>query len=187
MRKKRTTFIILLALAGLSFLAAIVSFSKVGKLKLKKTDTIVGTVKDAYITERLIRGIKYNRPQTVFCFKLFNSNQNFAIHLADGRYGDFERNIRTGDSIKVHYSPSSERFNMDVFQVETKKQVIYDFKMYKENASNKAGYMILGGIIILAIAVIGYTDFNIVKFLMRLTQVSQNTGESAKAQQNNSI
>lgn len=187
MKKKRTTFIILLVIAGLCLLGSIVSFTNVSKLNIKKTHTVVGPVKDAFITERIIRGIKYNRPQTVFCFRVVNSNQNFAINLSDGGYGDLERNIRTGDSIKVYYSPSSERFNMDVYQVETKAQVVYEFKTYKDKATNQAGYMLIGSIVILAIAFLGYTKFNIFKFLMRLTQVSQNTGESASAKQTNSI
>ena len=105
---------------------------------MNKTPTIAGVIKDAFITERLIRGIKY-------------------------------RNMKTGDSIRLYYSPSFERRNMDVYQVKTKRQVIYDFNMYKEEASNKGRYMILGGILILAVAFLGYTDFNIFKFLMRLT------------------
>jgi hypothetical protein len=171
MTKKRTTFITLLVLSGISFLVAILSFVQVSRRKLTNSSVTIGAVKEAYITERLVGGLKYKRPETVFCFRLYNSNQNFAIHLPDGGYGDLERNIRTGDSIKVYFSPSAERFNTDIYQVGTKRQVIYDFDTYKERATNKAGYMLIGGAVLLAIAFLAYTDFNIFKFLMRLTQV----------------
>jgi len=173
MNKKKGTFITLLVFAGISFLAAIYSFARVYNLKLNQANVVTEEVKDAFITERLVGSLRYKWPETIFCFRLYNINQTFAIHLPGNAYGDLERSIRKGDSVRVYYDPSSSRFNTDVYQVETKTQVVYGLNTYKEQASNKAGYMVIGGIAILVIAFFSYSKFNIFTFLLQLAQVSQ--------------
>jgi hypothetical protein len=171
MSKKLKTFIFLLFLSGLSFLGAIITFVDSSNLNLKKTKVIVGQVREAGITQRLVRGIKIKRPQTVFWFRLYNSSENFAIHLPNGGYSILEKGVRQGDTIKLYYRPSSSQFNLNVFQVESKSQILYDYREYKERSTNSAGYMVIGGVMILVIAFVGYTKFNIFTFLMRLTKV----------------
>jgi hypothetical protein len=173
MNKKKGTFITLLVVAAISFLAAIYSFARVYNLKLYQTTVTTEEVKDAFITEHLVGGFRYKWPETIFCFRLYNVNQTFAIHLPGNAYGDLERSIKKGDSVRVYYDPSTSRFNTDVYQVETKTQVVYSFETYKEKASDKAGYMFILGIVLLAIAFFGYSRFNIFTFLLKLAQVSQ--------------
>ena len=59
---------------------------------------------------------------------------------------------------------------MDVYQVEKKNQILLAYETYKKGAINQAGYIMIGGVVLLAIAFIGYTNFNLIKFLLRPTK-----------------
>ena len=171
MTQKKRTFITLLTFAAISFVWAFISFSDLSESQLQKAHEAEGVVERAFITERMIiDGRRYKVPQTVFCFRLSNSSQNFAIHRSGGNYSDLQNGINVGDSLKVFYRISSSEYNMDVYQVEKKNQILLAYETYKKGAINQAGYIMIGGVVLLAIAFIGYTNFNLIKFLLRPTK-----------------
>lgn len=177
MTKKRTTFITLLVLAGISFFISIASFVSAFRQQLKNASVVTGQVKYAFITERLTGGVKYKMPQTIFCFRLNNSEENFAVYRSNGNYTDLVRDIKPAqDKIKVYYSPGASQFNMDVYQIEKDTQVLYAYETYRKGASNRAGYILIGSMILVAMAFLRYTDFNIFQFLIGLTSTSRKAG-----------
>lgn len=170
MSKKKIGFIGALFLGLLNILGAIITIREDTGINLKKADVIVGEVSNALITTRLVRGAKYNRTQTVFYFKLKNSDQNFTVYRSDQGYWILDDNIKKGDTIKVFYHASSAAFNLDVYQIEKKGKIIQDYQVYENQASTVSSVMLIAGILIILVSIIHYTKFNVWKFLLDLTR-----------------
>ncbi|MCU7552852.1 hypothetical protein OCK74_27280 [Chitinophagaceae bacterium LB-8] len=168
MTKRLRGFLSALFLGGICLIGGIKTIISDTDLDLKKVDNITGPVEVAEIRSRFVKGAKISQTQTVFFFRLYNSDQNFTIYRSNNAYGQLQDNVNIGDTIKVYYEPSSEDFNLDVYQVEKGNNIIHNYSTYNKQVSSAAGIMLLAGTVIVAVAIISYTNFNIWKFLMRL-------------------
>ena len=176
MTKKLKELLSTLFLGGICLLGGVKTIVSHTDLDLRKVAKVTGRVTRSEIRSRFVKGVKISQTQIVFFFRLHNSDQNFTVYRSDNAYGRLQEQVKLGDTIKVLYEPSSENFNLDVYQVEKGNNIVQSYSTYNKQSSSAAGIMLLAGTLIVAIGVISYANFNIWKFLMRLTSVSRNAG-----------
>ena len=152
-------------LGGACLIGSIVAIVKDTTIKIEETETVIGEVTKAGLTQRHLR----KRTQIVYLFKLRNSYENFTIYKSDHAYAALERDVRRGDTVKVHYRPKSSEFNLNVYQVEKDNNIIFSYREFKEQKSTFAGILLFVGVVILVMGAMYYTRFNPIKFLLRLT------------------
>ncbi|KFF06576.1 hypothetical protein [Flavobacterium reichenbachii] len=129
---------------------------KNAELKLKELNSYTGKIIEKGITDSYssISG-KGNLKFKVFYLKLEGLNQILASYNPKKSYGNLDKNLKIGDTVKVYFKMSSTttKPNLATFQIEKKNIIILNTNDYQFR-EKIVGYMaILGGFVIIGIAV----------------------------------
>lgn len=131
---------------------------KTSQLNLNQLDVFTGKIIEKGITSNNsnISG-KGSIRSDVFFLRLEGLNQTLATYNPKKDYEKLNKSLNVGDIIKIYYlkSRNTKQANIATFQIEKNNEIILDKNDYQSREGIAGYFMIIGGIVLLGLAVYG--------------------------------
>ena len=164
MKKYKNQFVIVIVLGLLLLGVSLTIIIKDTDLNLKTQQIIEGKVVAYGMTTYYSGKISKH----AFYVQLENSTQKFAIVKENRDYATLEASMSELDSVKIYYRTSGETLNRNVFQIESSREILYNYKEYNRNRSRAALAALIIGV---AITIIGYLKYKKINLHTALMQI----------------
>lgn len=123
--------------------------------KLNEVNSYTGKIIEKGIIEKFSSGGKVIVKSKVFFIKLEGLNQILSSYNPKKSYGNLDKNLNIGDTVKVYFKMSKniDRPNLETFQIEKKNVIILDIKEYQFREKMVGYFALVAGFVMIGIAI----------------------------------